>query len=108
MQSLDYDKWQQAIYEEHQSIIDAGVWEVFDQTDLPSERKAINSKWVFTVKLARLVVKGYSQIAGIDYEEAFVPVTRYDSLRLIMALAVNLGLLLNNWTSKPHSRMETY
>ena len=104
MQSLDSNKWQQAIIEEHQSIIDAGVCEVFDKKDLPNERKPINSKWVFTVKLnsdgsverykARLVVKGYSQIAGIDYEETFAPVTRYDSLRLIMALAVNLGLFL--------------
>ena len=38
--------------------------------------------------------KGYSQLAGIDYEETFAPVTRYDSLRLINALAVNLGLVL--------------
>ena len=36
----------------------------------------------------------YSQIAGIDYEETFAPVTRYDFLHLIMALAVNLDLLL--------------
>ena len=43
---------------------------------------------------ARLVIKDYSQLAGIDYEENFAPVTRYDSLRLIIALAVNLGLVL--------------
>jgi len=34
------------------------------------------------------------EIAGIDYEETFVPVIRYDSLCLIIALAVNRGLLL--------------
>ena len=104
MTSLDSDKWQQAIIAEYQSIVDAGVWQVYDRKDLPKERKAINSRWVFTVKLnsdgfverykARLVVKGYSQVAGIDYEEIFAPVTRYDSLRLVIALAVNLGLLL--------------
>ena len=42
---------------------------------------------------ARLVVKGCSQVAGIDYKEMFVPVTRYNSLRLIIALALNLCLL---------------
>ena len=89
---------------EHQSIVDAGTWEVHDRKDLPSGRKAINSQWVFKVKLnadesiehykARLVIKDYSQVAGIDYEETFAPVTRYDSLHLIIALAVNLDLVL--------------
>lgn len=43
---------------------------------------------------ARLVIKGYLQITGINYEETFTLVTRYDSLRLIIALFMNLGLLL--------------
>jgi len=38
------------------------------------------------------VAKGYSQVEGLDYDEAFAPVTRYDSLRLIIALALHLGL----------------
>jgi hypothetical protein len=72
--------------------------------DLPSERKSIGSRWVYKVKLnsdgsiehfkARLVVKGYSQIFGIDYEETFAPVTQYDSFRLILALAAHLNLEL--------------
>ena len=75
---LDSDKWQQAIIMEHQSIQDAGVWEIYDKA-LPPVRIAINSRWVFTGKLnaagsverykARLVIKGYWQIAGIDYEK---------------------------------------
>ena len=104
MASLDSDKWQEAMIAEHQSIVDAGTWKVYDRKDLPSGWKAINSRWVFKVKLnadglieyykARLVIKGYLQLAGIDYEETFSPVTTYDSLRLIIALAVNLGLVL--------------
>ena len=41
------------------------------------------------------MVKGYSQIPGLDYNKTFTPVTRYDSLRLITALAAqfNLGTL---------------
>src|SRR5258705_8186489 len=104
MSSLDSDKWQEAIIAEHQSIVDAGTWEVHERKDLPSGRKAINSQWVFKVKLnadgsierykARLVIKGYSQLASIDYEETFAPVTKYNSLCVVIALAVNLSLVL--------------
>ena len=72
--------------------------------DLPSGRKCINAGWVYTLKLnadgslesykATLVAKGYAQIAGIDYNETFAPVTKYNSLRFVIALATNLGLLL--------------
>jgi len=34
---------------------------------------------------ARLVVKRFSQISGIDFSETFALVTRYDSLRLLTA-----------------------
>jgi hypothetical protein len=47
--------------------------------DLPPDRKAIASKWVFCIKRdhngkivkhkARLVAKGFSQILGIDFVE---------------------------------------
>jgi hypothetical protein len=58
-------------------------------------------KWVFKAKQdehramskhkARLVVKGYAQRHGIDYDEVFTPVARLDSVRLLIALAVHEG-----------------
>ena len=35
--------------------------------------------------------RGFSHIKGIDYEETIVPVTRYSSIRTILALSVQMG-----------------
>jgi hypothetical protein len=69
--------------------------------DLPQGHHAIGLKWVFKVKRdeqgaiakhkARLVVKGYTQRRGIDYDEVFAPVARLDTVRLLMALVAHKG-----------------
>ena len=38
---------------------------------------------------ARLVVKGYTQQYGEDYQETFVPVAKINSIRILMPLAAN-------------------
>jgi hypothetical protein len=40
---------------------------------------------------AHLVVKGYAQRHGIDYDEVFAPVARLGSVRLLIALAAHEG-----------------
>ncbi|GJU42070.1 putative RNA-directed DNA polymerase [Tanacetum coccineum] len=63
---------------------------------------AIGVKWVFKTKLekdgkidkhkARLMVKGYAQKKGLDYSEVFAPVTKWDTIRSIFALAAQRGM----------------
>jgi hypothetical protein len=84
--------------EEMKPIEDSGTWYL---ADLPSGRWAIGLKWVYKVKRdehgdilkhkARLMVKGYSQRRGIDYNEVFAPVARFDSVRLLIALVAHRG-----------------
>lgn len=70
-------------------------------TELPVNKKALGVKWVCRTKLksngevekykARLVVKGYKQEYGVDYEEIFAPVTRIETIQLILSLAAQNG-----------------
>ncbi|EIN04191.1 reverse transcriptase RNA-dependent DNA polymerase, partial [Punctularia strigosozonata HHB-11173 SS5] len=69
---------------------------VFELVDRPSDRKVIKNRWVFDVKTdgrkkARLVAKGFSQIEGVDFDQVFSPVVRFESVRLILALAALEG-----------------
>lgn len=90
--------WRKAMMEEIDAIEENGTWCL---VDLPPNRKAIGVKWVFKVKRdehgavskhkARLVVKGYAQRHGIDYDEIFAPVARLDSVRMLIALAAHEG-----------------
>ena len=77
--------------------------------DLPKDRKAIGSKWIFKLKKdangskrykARLVAQGYAQQEGIDYTETFAPVIKYQSLRMLLAIATEKNMLVHQMDVK--------
>ncbi|KAE8711089.1 Retrovirus-related Pol polyprotein from transposon TNT 1-94 [Hibiscus syriacus] len=66
--------------------------------------KPIGNKWVFKIKRngddqveryrARLVVKGYAQKEGIDFNEIFSHVVRLTTVRVVLAMCATLNLHL--------------
>ena len=65
---------------------------VFELVDHPRDRKVIKNRWVFDVKSdgrkkARLVAKGFSQVEGLDFDQVFSPVVRFETVCLMLALA---------------------
>ena len=60
--------------------------------DLPKGKKVVKNHWVFNIKpdgcyQSRLVAKGFSQVEDINFDELFSPVVRYETTRLLLAVA---------------------
>ncbi len=113
-------------YEEAMACADAHEWKkacaielenfvrqkLFTQTARPVNRRVVGCKWVFKRKFgpdgkvlrykARLVAKGFSQVEGVDYDTdgTFSPVTRYSTIRTLLALAARYGWKVHQFDAK--------
>ena len=94
IQSEEAAQWSKAMDSELSSHEENGTWTLVQR---PRGRRVLKNRWVFVVKYkpdgsvdrfkARLVIKGFLQKYGIDYNEIFSPVVRMEILRLLLSLA---------------------
>ena len=98
-QAVQGNEWKRAMKIEMEGVERNGTWEL---TELPPGRKPIDLKWIYKIKRdaqgnvvkhkAIIVAKGYVQKQGIDFDEVFTPVTRIETICLLLALAAK-----ENW-----------
>ncbi|GKB33867.1 retrovirus-related pol polyprotein from transposon TNT 1-94 [Tanacetum coccineum] len=100
-EALTNESWIIAMQEELNQFVANDVWELVPQ---PKNMTIIETKWVFRNKLdengvvsrnkARLVVQGYNQQEGIDYDETYASVSRLESIRILLAYVCALDFKL--------------
>ncbi|KAG5549867.1 hypothetical protein RHGRI_014986 [Rhododendron griersonianum] len=99
-EALEHDKkgeWAKAMEDEMKSLLENRT---YDLVKLPKGKKALKNKWVYRLKhdgenlryKARLVVKGFGQKKGIDFDEIFSPVVKMSSIRVVLGMAASLNL----------------
>ncbi|CAI7780716.1 unnamed protein product [Closterium sp. NIES-54] len=86
-----------AMEEEICSLI--GTWELVER---PCRVSIMKNRWVLKTKYriddtverkkARLVVKGFSQVFGADYDETYSPMSSYVTLRIFLSIVAVLDL----------------
>ena len=101
--------------DEDHSIMKNDVWEIVSR---PEGKSAVTSRWIYKVKhvvdgivekyKARFVVRGFSQVEGVDYDETFPLVARYTSIRSLISIAAEKGWQIHQMDVKTAFSMESY
>ncbi|GJY80196.1 retrovirus-related pol polyprotein from transposon TNT 1-94 [Tanacetum coccineum] len=99
--ALTQSCWIEAMQEELNEFERLEVWELVPH---PDKVMVITLKWIYKVKLdelggilkkkARLVAHSYHQEEGIDFEESFTLVARLDAIRIFLAYAAHMNMVV--------------
>ena len=90
----DSANWKEAMETELKSLQKHKTWKL---VPCPESKDFASSKWLFKIKeergisgalkcryKARLVARGFSQVEGVDYFEAFAPVVKFTSICILL------------------------
>lgn len=93
-------QWESAMKDEMDSLLQNKTQ---DLCRLPIGKRALQNKWIYRLKeqeggkkifKARLVVKGFAQKQGINFDEIFSPVVKMTSIRTILSIVATEDLHL--------------
>ena len=100
MRDENKEEWSEAMQDEMNSLYENDTFELV--VNLPKGKKKLKNKWVYRVKTeentshprykAWLVVKGFSQKKGIDYDEIFSPVVKMSSIRVVLGMTATMDM----------------
>ena len=95
------ESWVIAMQEELNQFERNEVWELVPR---PNDQSGFGTKWVYRNKMdendiiirnkARLVVQGYNQQEGIDYQKTFAPVARLEAIKILFAFVCYKNFIL--------------
>lgn len=93
--------WKEAISKEVGGLVGLKTWEYVPLASLPPEANIMQCHFIFAVKRksdgsiekfkARLVANGNTQKAGVDFDAIFAAVVRLSTVRMVLAMACQLG-----------------
>ena len=99
----DAAEWKVSTYEEVDSLASFKVLKSVKKEDIPEDSNILGSRFVYKYKLkndstldkrkTRMVAQGFTQSYGEDYDETFAPVSQLLSVRIVLAMAIQYGLL---------------
>lgn len=74
----------------------------FELVNSPKSKRALKNIWIYRIKQdyctsqrrykARLVVKGFKQREGVDFDDTFALVMKMQFIRVVLGLAASLDL----------------
>ena len=94
-------EWRKAIEKEKESLHTNEVWDLVEQLSRRKLSVASGFSNENNVDLsverhkAMLVAQSFNQKSGVDYDQTFCPVVRFESVRTIIALAAKYDLKLH-------------
>lgn len=99
MDSKKKHEWDRAIQSEVESLIKNDTLDIVTRNvgqNVVGSQSVLSNKYgpdeYIQRRKARIMAKSYSQKYGVDYYQAFAPVARLETIRLLMAIAVQYGL----------------
>jgi Reverse transcriptase (RNA-dependent DNA polymerase) len=104
MASVEKEKWVEGMKTEYDNFVKRSVYRVVKRSEVPRGKNILGTRWVYAKKhksdgrvvyRGRLVVQGYAQIPGVDYQDSFAPTANDTSIRSLVTISLNKGWVVH-------------